>query len=64
LLDSQPLAATDNDHKRTPMSRWRHSRAGRAEIAKIDSPQGDVEQECLQGLSSGILKDLPSGRWP
>ena len=62
LLDSQSLAATDNDHSRTPMSRWPFAVQAAAQIAKIDFPQGDMEQECLQGLSSGIVKDLPSGR--
>ena len=33
-----------------------------SEIAKIDAPQGEMEQECLQGLSSGILKDLSPDR--
>jgi uncharacterized Zn finger protein len=33
-----------------------------AKIGKIDFPQGEMEKECLQGLSSGILKDLLSGR--
>jgi hypothetical protein len=33
-----------------------------AKIAKIDFPQGEMEKECLQGLSSGILKDLLSDR--